>query len=46
MSCGPVGPMVSTMALLQKEGLKASTAEVGNVLCTGVRRKALQAEDV
>lgn len=38
--------MGSTMALLPKEGLKASTAEVGNVLCTGVRQKALQAEDV
>lgn len=46
MSCVPVGPKGSTMALLPKEGLKASTAEVGNVLCTGVRQKALQAEDV
>lgn len=45
-SCGPVGFLGRTMALVPKEGLKASTAEVRNVLCTGVRRNALQAEDV
>lgn len=38
--------MGSAMALLPKEGLKASTTEVGNVLCTGVRWNVLQAEDV
>lgn len=45
-SCGPIGFLGSTMALVPKEGLKASTAEVRNVLCTGVRWNVLQAEDV